>query len=235
MIPVFMLWPLALLVALCGMTAHVVEADGSSSAAGRVRAFVEARVASDDAHAAETAGLSDAGAAGRLVGRRELQPVFDARPRPALFAAGAPVGTFTRTPHRFLGGAAQDRWRAAWHRALDFDATRALLIHVVDRVSDQIREELIEACLITEKSGRILRKPEFDVVFIELEFQLRVQLVENGPRLDENPTLVGLSDSRELQHVIEQLLHMPTGLLDAIHEMQAGGVERFSIVVAQES
>ena len=126
MFPVLALWPLALLLALCGVTTHVVEADASSATALRLWAFIEARVAADAAHAAEIMAESDSAWPVVLAGGLDVAVAFEPRPRPPLFAAGAAVGTFMRRSHARPGDSRHDAWRAAWRSALEFDPTEDL-------------------------------------------------------------------------------------------------------------
>jgi murein DD-endopeptidase MepM/ murein hydrolase activator NlpD len=121
MFPVFALWPLALIVALCGVTTHVIEADTTSTTATRLLAFIEARVTAGAAHAAETATGSDSDWSSALAGQLEVQRAFDPRPKPPLLAAGAPVGTFSRSQRHSHAATRGDAWRAAWRSAINFD------------------------------------------------------------------------------------------------------------------
>ena len=107
--------------------------------------------------------------------------------------------------------------------------------HVVDRISDQIRKDLIEPDAIAIDERGIMRKLEFDAGGVEPRLEFRLQLVEHGCRIDQRLSLARLADARKLQQVVDQIFHRSTGLLDPIDEMRSRVIEQSPVVLAQQS
>ncbi len=105
--------------------------------------------------------------------------------------------------------------------------------HVIDRVSDQIREDLVEPGAIAKNQRRILRKHQLDAGGVEPWLEFRLQLMEHGRRIDQCFPLTRLSDSRKLQQVVDQILHRSARLFDPIDEMRSGVIEQGSVILAQ--
>ena len=88
---------------------------------------------------------------------------------------------------------------------------------------------------VAENGGRIFGKSKLDVLFVESALQLGKDLLQDRPWVDVDTTMRGLFDSRKIEHVMQQSLHVLARLLDPIHEMQTRLVEHVAIVVAKEA
>ena len=107
--------------------------------------------------------------------------------------------------------------------------------HVIDRISDQIREDLVEPDAIAENERGIMRKLQLDARGVEPRFEFRLQLMEYARRIDQRLPLTRLSDSRKLQQIVNQIFHRSAGLLDAVDEMLTGFVELYAVVLAEQA
>ena len=115
---------------------------------------------------------------------------------------------------------ADDDLPAIQHR-FDFDCDVALRfgVHVLNRVSDQVRKKLVEPGSVAENGGRIFGKSKLDVLFVESALQLGKDLLQDRPWVDVDTTMRGLFDSGKIEHVMQKSLHVSARLLDPIDEM----------------
>ncbi len=114
---------------------------------------------------------------------------------------------------------------------LDPDSRAKISVHVLNRVADQIRKELIEPGPVEEQGGRIFGELECNPLLIELDLQLRTQLVEDGRRIHWDAKLRCRAESGQLEHVVEQFVHMPGGLVDSAEEVLTPLIENVAVVV----
>ena len=89
----------------------------------------------------------------------------------------------------------------------------------MNRIPDQIREELVEARPITEESRWIFGEEKIDFSRVEIQLQLGDDLLQDRFRIDVNARMRCLSDSGKFEHIVEQQLHVPAGLLDPIEKV----------------
>ena len=107
---------------------------------------------------------------------------------------------------------------------------------MLDGVSDQVREQLIQARAVAREQRRSgLGEDQLDAGFLEARLQLGTQLRQHLARIHERGALAGLAGARQLEHVMHQILDRAAGFLDPIDEVATGLADRLAVFLSQQA